>query len=57
MSNFNEGGQNHPSSRKRNELEKVEPYDWALDLELNPDWALWGEEYLKYSSRVFKRNK
>lgn len=57
MDNFNEKRKNHPTSKKRNEVEKIEPYDWALDLDLNPDWELWEEEYLKYSTKLFKRDK
>ena len=28
----------------RNNYEKVEPFDWALDLEMNEDWAIWENE-------------
>jgi len=28
----------------RNNHEKVEPFDWALDLEMNEDWAIWENE-------------
>ena len=28
--------------------EAVSPYDWALDIELNPNFKLWAAEYKEY---------
>ena len=46
----------------RNNYEKIEPFDWALDLEMNEDWAIWESEissgtFLKAKANVIKKNK
>lgn len=28
----------------RDDVERVEIYDWALDLDMNKDWSLWAQE-------------
>lgn len=32
------------SKLTRDDVERVEIYDWALDPEFNPDFGLWAEE-------------
>ncbi len=49
----NEKRNNHPAMKNANKLtrenhEKVAIYDWALDLDLNPDWKLWQNEMNDY---------
>jgi hypothetical protein len=46
----------------RNNHEKIEPFDWALDLEMNEDWTIWANEistgaFLKAKANVIKKNK
>ncbi len=46
----------------RNNHEKIEPFDWELDLEMNEDWAIWENEMsssflLKGKANVIKKNK
>lgn len=46
----------------RNNHEKIEPFDWALDLEMNEDWTIWANEIstgaiLKAKANVIKKNK
>lgn len=46
----------------RNNHEKIEPFDWELDLEVNEDWAIWENEInnslsLKAKANVIKKNK
>ena len=46
----------------RNNHEKIEPFDWDLDLEINEDWAIWEKEitnklFLKSKANVIKKNK
>jgi hypothetical protein len=46
----------------RNNHEKIEPFDWNLDLEMNEDWAIWENEIstgaiLKAKANVIKKNK
>ena len=46
----------------RNNHEKIEPFDWDLDLEMNEDWAIWENEisigaFLKAKANVIKKNK
>jgi len=44
----------------RNNHEKVEPFDWDLDLEMNEDWAIWENEIVKnllQKPKLFKRQK
>jgi hypothetical protein len=46
----------------RNNHEKIEPFDWALDLEMNEDWTIWENEitnklFLKAKANVIKKNK
>ena len=46
----------------RNNYEKIEPFDCALDLEMNEDWAIWENEilsgtFLKAKANVIKKNK
>ena len=49
----NEKRNNHPAMKNANKLtrenhEKVAIYDWALDLDLNPDWKTWQNEMNDY---------
>jgi hypothetical protein len=49
----NESRKNHPAMKKSNKLtrethERVEVYDWALDLDMNPDWQKWQNEINEY---------
>lgn len=32
------------SKLTRDDVERVEIYDWALDTDMNPDFAIWAEE-------------
>lgn len=46
----------------RNNHEKIEPFDWELDLEMNEDWSIWENEIsnklsLKAKANVIKKNK
>ena len=46
----------------RNNHEKIEPFDWDLDLEMNEDWAIWANEistgaFLKAKANVIKKIK
>lgn len=31
----------------RDDREKIDPFDWELDLEMNEDWVLWEKELKK----------
>ena len=49
----NDNKYNHPAMKKMNKLtrenhEKVSIYDWALDLDMNPDWQKWQNEINEY---------
>lgn len=49
----NDSKNNHPAMKKSNKLtrethEKVSIYDWALDLDMNPDWQVWQNEINEY---------
>ena len=46
----------------RNNYEKIEPFDWALDLEMNEDWAIWESEITNRliahaKASIIKKNK
>jgi len=48
----------------RNNHEKVEPFDWNLDLEMNEDWAIWENEMFETTKKIrsakaklFKKHK
>jgi hypothetical protein len=49
----NDSKNNHPAMKKLNKLtrenhEKASIYDWALDLDMNPDWQVWQNEINEY---------
>ncbi len=53
IENEDNGKRNHPTMKNANKLtpknhETISPYDWALDTDLNPNWALWDTEMKKY---------
>lgn len=53
IENEDNGKRNHPTMKNVNKLtpknhETISPYDWALDTDLNPNWALWDKEMSKY---------
>ena len=39
----------------RNNYEKIEPFDWWLDIEMNPDFAIWESEFF-HTNKHYKNS-